>query len=61
MHHQANIEPVAVDDDLAERLRCVANELGARGLSLRTIVHALLLEAAERLEAEAQLPRKRDP
>jgi hypothetical protein len=46
---------VVVDDDLAERLRLVADELGGRRLPLRAIVRAILTEAAEHYEKEAAL------
>jgi hypothetical protein len=42
---------VEVDASLAQRLRQVADELGARGLPLPVIVTALLVEACESLEA----------
>lgn len=42
---------VEVDPALAQRLRVVADELGARALDLPTICRALLVEACESLEA----------
>jgi hypothetical protein len=48
------IERVIIDDDVAERLRVVCDELGARHLPLRVVVHALLAEAAERFEAQRE-------
>lgn len=44
--------PVEVDGTLAERLRCVVDALGGRGLPLPVIITALLVEAAAQLEAK---------
>jgi hypothetical protein len=41
---------VEVDADLAERLRCIVEAGSGCALPLRSIVHALLCEAAERYE-----------
>ena len=46
---------VVVDDDLAERLRLVADVLGGECLPLRAIVRAILTEAAEHYEKEVAL------
>ena len=47
--------PVQIHDDLLARLRMIADVLGGRRLPLGVIIEALLVEAAEDLEASARV------